>query len=174
MKKIFTILMLFSTLAAFSQAKFTEKKAGHIFYISVPDYLQKTTLLNDAAAIQYENSEKEIYMIVIEDSKEDLEISQVKFESLKEFHDSNIVALKTDENLAVESSPKQFEKNGLKFIQSDLKVVLKEEKTTTNVSYLVTYVESPTHYYQILCWSLTPDYKKYVEDFRKIAASIRD
>lgn len=174
MKKIFTFFLLCYSIIGFSQAKFNEKKVGHIFHISVPDYMQKTTLLNDAAAVQYENSEKEIYMIVIEDSKEDLEISQVKFESLMEFHDSNIAALKTEENAAVESTPKQFESNGIKFVQSDLKVVLKDEKTTTNVSYLVTYAESPTHYYQILCWSLTPDYKKYVEDFKKIAASIRD
>ncbi|MFN3850861.1 MAG: hypothetical protein ACK4NY_15615 [Spirosomataceae bacterium] len=176
MKKHLTLLLvLIGISTSFAQTKFSEKKAGHIFYIAVPDYMVKTVSLNDAASAQYMNSGKNAYLIVIADSKEDLELSGQKFVSPKDFHDSNIASLKTPENSPVESEGISFEANGNKFFQSELKAALpQEDGSKLDISYLVTYVESKTHYYQILCWTLTPNFSTLLPDFKKIASSLKD
>lgn len=175
-KVILSALFAMITMAsAYSQTKFTEQKAGHVYYVSVPDYMTKTVTLNDVATLQYINSAKNAYLIVIEDSKEELEMKGVKFASLKDFHDDNIKLLKAEENLPVESKPTEFVVNGNKFYQSELNVNFKEaDNLEVKITYLITYVETKGYYYQILCWSLSSEYKNLVADFKKIAASIKD
>ncbi|MCU0326771.1 MAG: hypothetical protein MUF45_16235 [Spirosomaceae bacterium] len=176
MKNLLPLLfVLINAYSGMAQTKFSEKKAGHIFSISVPDYMVKTVSLNDAASAQYMNSTKNAYLIVIADSKEDLELSGQKFESPKDFHDSNIASLKTPENSPVETAGITFEVNGNKFFQSELKAALpQDDGSKLDVSYLITYVESKTHYYQILCWTLTPNFNTLLPDFKKIASSLKD
>lgn len=171
----FTIFAVLTTIPSFSQTKFVEQKAGHIIYMSLPDYMTKTTDLNDVASMQYMNKAKEAYVVVIEDSKEDLEAEGTKYASLKDFHDSVIESLISEDPKAKESKPTEFQQNGNKFYQSDLNATLQtEDGKEIKVTYLVTYVESKTHYYQILCWTLAGSYKDLVGDFKKISTSIRD
>jgi hypothetical protein len=170
-----TVIPIFSTSLSYSQTKFVEQKAGHIIYMSVPDYMTKTTSLNDVASMQYMNKTKEAYVVVIEDAKEDLEAEGTKYNSLKEFHDSVIEILKSEDPKAEESKPTEFQQNGNKFYQTDLYATLQtEDGKDIKVTYLVIYVESKTHYYQILCWTLASSYKDLVADFKKTASTIRD
>ncbi|RYU92804.1 hypothetical protein [Emticicia agri] len=175
-KKVFIIfLTLVTVTSAYSQTKFTEQKAGHVYHVSIPDYMTKSVTLNDVATMQYINSAKNAYLVIIDDSKEELEMKGIKFASLKEFHDDNIKHLKGEENDPVESKGVEFEANGNKFYQSELSVNFKEkDDLEVKITYLITYVETKGYYYQILCWSLTPEYKNLLADFKKIAASIRD
>lgn len=172
---IFTTFTTFITIPSFSQTKFVEQKAGHIIYMSVPDYMVKTSDLNDVASMQYMNKTKEAYVVVIEDSKEDLDAAGTKYAGLKDFHDSVIESLKSEDPKAQESKPTEFQQNGNKFYQTDLNATLQtEDGKEIKVTYLVTYVESKTHYYQILCWTLANNYKDLVGDFKKIVVTIRD
>lgn len=172
---LIALLSIVTMVSAYSQTKFTEKKAGHVYSVSVPDYMTKTVTLNDVATMQYINSAKNAYLVVIDDSKEELEMKGIKFASLKDFHDDNIKHLKGEENEPVESSPVEFEANGNKFYQTELNVNFKEkDNLEVKITYLITYVETKGYYYQILCWSLSPEYKNLTADFKKIAASIRD
>ena len=170
-----TISTVFSIIPSFSQTKFIEQKAGHIIYMSLPEYMVKTSDLNDVASMQYMNKAKEAYVVVIEDAKEDLEADGTKYANLKEFHDSVIESLKAEDPKAKESKPTEFQQNGNKFYQTDLNATLQtEDGKEIKVTYLVTYVESKTHYYQILCWTLASSYKDLVADFKKTVSTIRD
>jgi len=172
---VLTVIPIFSFFQSFSQTKFVEQKAGHIIYMSLPEYMVKTTDLNDVASMQYMNKAKEAYVVVIEDAKEDLEAEGTKYSNLKDFHDSVIESLKSEDPKAQESKPIEFQQNGNKFYQTDLNATLQtEDGKDIKVTYLVTYVESKTHYYQILCWTLANNYKDLVGDFKKIAETIRD
>ncbi len=170
-----TTSTVLSTIPSFSQTKFVEQKAGHIIYMSVPDYMVKTSSLNDVASMQYMNKAKEAYVVVIEDAKEDLEAEGTKYNNLKDFHDSVIESLKSEDPQAKELNATEFQQNGSKFYQTDLYATLQtEDGKDIKVTYLVTYVESKTHYYQVLCWTLASSYKDLVGDFKKIASTIRD
>lgn len=114
----FIIIVVFSTISSFSQTKFIEQKAGHIIY------MVKTTDLNDVASMQYMNKTKETYVVVIEDAKEDLEVDGTKYANLKEFHDSVIESLTSEDPKAKESKPMEIQQNGNKFYQTHLNVIL--------------------------------------------------
>jgi hypothetical protein len=53
----------------------------------MPDYMTRTIGLNDVATVQYKNSVKDIYTIVIEDSKEELAIAAIFYASIQEFQE---------------------------------------------------------------------------------------
>jgi hypothetical protein len=177
LKQLFflTAFAVFSTIPSFSQTKFVEQKAGHIIYMSLPEYMVKATDLYDVASMQYMNKAKEAYIVVIEDSKEDLEVGGTKYASLKDFHDSSIESLKSEDPKSQESKPTEFQQNGNKFYQTDFSTTLQtEDGKAIKVTYLVTYVESEKYYYQILCWTSANNYKDLVDDFKKTVATIRD
>jgi hypothetical protein len=175
MKKLILLAYLSGISLCFAQTKFSEKKAGHIFYVSVPDYMVKTLSLHDIANTQYMNANKSVYLFVLVDSKEDLELTGLKYESPKALHDASIMQLKAPENSPVETEGISFEANGKKYFQSELKLSLPQaDGTKKNISYLITYIESKTHFYQILSWSLTPDFKTFLPDFKKIALSLKN
>ncbi|WP_337042421.1 hypothetical protein [Emticicia sp. 17c] len=179
MKKTKGLLVLIAFISviqvSLGQTSFTEQKAGHIYTLSVPNYMAKTFTLNDVASMQYHNAAKNAYLVVIDDTKEELEMKGIKFGSLKEFHDENIKQLSAEENMPTESGQTEFTINGNKFYQSQLSVTLKEEGSAdVKITYLVTYVETKDYYYQVLCWSLTSDFKSLLGDFKKIAASLKD
>jgi hypothetical protein len=169
------LFLTFQTSKIFSQTKFIERQAGHIIYLTLPDYMMKTSSLNDVASMQYMNAVKEAYVVVIEDSKQDLEAEGTTYRNIKAFHDVVIETLKEEDKKAKETSVSQFDYNGNHFYQSDLSTILRDDNDKEiKVTYLVTYVESKTHFYQILCWSTTKNYKDLVADFKQIAKSIRD
>lgn len=87
MKKIAVLsALLLLTFTGFAQT-FSVKKGGHVYTLEIPDYLTKTFSLNEVASLQYMNTGKEAYVIVIEDSKELLESLGTKFVDSKDFLD---------------------------------------------------------------------------------------
>jgi hypothetical protein len=88
MKTLFAILASFLCVNLYAQATLSEKKVGHIYYLSLPDYMLKTYDLNDVATLQYKNAAKEAYTIVIEDSKEQLEALGIKYTDAEDFLNS--------------------------------------------------------------------------------------
>jgi len=174
-KVLYVILLGIAAHASYGQTSFTEQKAGHIYFVAVPDYMTKSVTLNDVASMQYINSVKNAFMVVIDDSKDDLGMKGIKFATLKDFHDENIKHLRGEENKSAESKPVEFELKGNKFYQTELQVDFKEaDDEEVKITYLITYVETKKYYYQILCWSLSSEFKKLLPDFKKIAASIKD
>ncbi len=150
------------------EAKFMEKKIGHVYHVSIPDYMTKTYSLNEAATLQYLNAAKETYVIVIEDSKEQLLQAGIPFKDPVEFYD-HFAQTFTDETCQI--SPKQSLKiNGNPAVQ----VEITKPFGAYNVHYLVTVIESGTHFYKMLAWTIE-DYKdKYLLDFKRIASSLRE
>lgn len=81
MKKIIialTSILLLISSSVIAQTAMKEYKAGHIFNISLPDYMSKTAGLNSDATIQFINVEKDVAGIMIVDTKEDLQLADMK------------------------------------------------------------------------------------------------
>jgi CRISPR/Cas system-associated protein Csx1 len=174
-KTVFVGYLCLLSSNTYSQTNFIEKKAGRTIFLSIPDYLKATKSLNSAATMQFLNNEKEAYVIVIEDSKTDLEEHGFKYDSLLNFRGSMIENLISDNKKPIQSTLKSYQIDGREFIQNDLKVTLNDTNgTQTEICYLLTYVESSTNYYQILCWTLSQNYNDLRNDFKQIALSLRD
>src|SRR5688572_15081986 len=122
-KSLFSIpFAVFAFLVAFSasaQTNFIERKAGHQYYLAVPDYLNKTIGLNDVATAQYKNQVKEAYVIVIEDSKEELAIVELSYSSPEEFYNSFIDSFLADLKKRKVGKATSSAVGDVKFVQSE-------------------------------------------------------
>jgi hypothetical protein len=132
--------------------------------------LLKTYELNDVATLQYMNTLKEAYVIVIDDEKNHLESLGMHFsgpsEFLKFFVDDYMVGAKKRKVGAVT----EFESNGNKHAQLDLS--WQDEKIGFHM--IITVVETKTHFYKILCWSDHKNKDSLRNDFLTTAKSLKD
>lgn len=167
---LYTLLLLSTT--AFGQSELKTHKAGHTFEIGLPDYMSRTFGLNDAASIQYKSTVKDSYGFIIFDTKEELELAEMKFSSVQEFYDDFIKDFLKDEKKRVVSQPLAQTKGDIHFVESDVTYYDKEAKT--DIYYLVGIVETQKSFYKVLSWTTAENKNKVKADFQKILYSIKD
>ena len=149
-----------------------EYRAGFSFNISLPDYMSKTIGLNDAASIQYKSDEKDVYGFVVIDTKEELELAELKFESINLFYDQFIVDFLKDEKKRSVSKPLNKKVGESNFIEVDVSYYDTDAKT--EIYYLVGVVETKKAYYKVLTWTTLAARDSFKTDFQKILYSIKD
>jgi hypothetical protein len=175
MKKKFTLFMtilLVMSSSVYAQTPLKEYEAGHVFHISIPEYMGKTIGLNNSATIQYKSEVKDVYGFVIEDNKEELKLAELNYSSINEFYEGFIKDFLTDEDDRIVSQP-LYKKNGdINFVESDVTYYDKEAKI--NIYYLVGIVETKSAYYKVLSWSAVENKDKFKADFQKIVYSLKD
>lgn len=94
---IFVIVQCFFFAASDLSAQgFTKKTGGQCFTMDIPDYMTKTYELNDDASLQYQNTLKDAYIVVIVDEIDQLESVGIKFLKAKDYFDNFIKSYKTD------------------------------------------------------------------------------
>lgn len=170
MKKTILIVIAFiSSLCANAQV-FTTTKGGNCFTIDIPNYLTKAFDLNDVASLQYHNTTKEAYVVVIEDSKDQLEYMGAKFVGTKDFLESFVKDYKIDSANRKLGSIAQFEANGNKHAQ----VELTWRENGTNFYMLITSVETNLHFYNIMCWTVIENKDQLKKDYLAISKSLKE
>lgn len=58
------------SIARAKTAVFAPKRGGNCYTLDIPEYLTRTFSLNDITSLQYQNTSKPAYVIVIEDNKD--------------------------------------------------------------------------------------------------------
>ena len=169
---IFTTAFLFIITTALAQTKLKEYKAGHVFYVSLPDYMSKTSGLNSSSTIQYKSTVKDVYGFIIEDNKEELALAEIKYTSISEFYEDFIKDFLKDEEKRKVSSPKNQKKGAINFIECDITYYDKDAEM--DIYYLVGIVETRTSFYKVFSWSAAENKDKFKADFQKILYSLRD
>ena len=169
---LLTSLFAFSVIACFSQTGFTAYRGGHEFDITVPTYMARTTGLNRAAIIQFKNSAKDVYALVIEDNKEELALAEMRFGSLEEFQEFTMNEFLKNEDQRKISTPVSKSINGFKYIHAEASYYDKEVKQS--VYYFFGIVETKTAYYKLLCYTSLDKKEKFKADFEKTLYSIHD
>lgn len=138
-KLLFTAVLGLFLSQIKAQTVFAEQKVGHVFYLSLPTYLAKTTELNDAAALQCMNAAKEAYIIVIEDSKADLVLAKSTFTGAKDFMENFMTSYNKDATDRMVSSITEGKTaNGFNMAQSEITYTT----DATKIWMLVTIVEN--------------------------------
>jgi len=175
MKKTITTLiiaLLLMNTAIFSQTTFKEYKAGHVFNISLPEYMNKTAGLNNAATIQFKNVIKDVAGFVIEDNKEELKLAEINYTSINEYYEDIIKDFAKDEEKRAVSEPKSKKIGETNFMETDVSYYDKESKIS--IYYFVGLVETPSAFYKIFCWGTLENKDKFKADFQKILYSLKD
>jgi hypothetical protein len=172
MKKILlSVLLFFPAFLSFSQSpSFSVRKGGHCYTMDLPEYLTRTFSLNDVATLQYQNTAKSTYVIVIEDSKEQLQEVGMKFVSPKDFLENFSQEFKKDMENRKLAPTTEFKSNGYAHAQTEL--YWTEEGN--DFYMLITGVETQGYFYKILCWTPKANQAAVQADFQRISRSIKE
>lgn len=128
-----------------------------LYSVEIPDILSKATNLNDEASLQYQNLFKELYIIVLDETKESVnevlssyDTSDSYQENVRGYANLMIANFATgfDEYKVVEE--KETELNGMKCILYSID----SESDGIKCYYNMGLFESKSHYYQVHIWTL--------------------
>jgi hypothetical protein len=170
MKKLtLTLVVLLLSIHVFSQ-DFSTKQGGHCYTLEIPGYMTKSFVLNDVATLQYQNTTKEAYVIVIEDAKDHMESVGMKFVDSEDFLDYFMSDYKIEAENRKVSDIREFESNENEHAQ----VELTWYEDDTDLYMLITTVETDTHFYKIMCWTTGTNIDLLKNDFWKISKSLKD
>ena len=169
---LFTCTFLLMTASVFAQTPLKEHKAGHSFFISLPEYMSKAGGLNSAAAIQYKNEVKDVYGFVIFDTKEELRLVEMNYASITEYYEDFIKDFLKDEEKRTVSTPKSQKKGDVNFIECD--VTYYDKDVQGEIYYFVGVVETKASFYKVLSWTTVENKLKFKEDFQKLLYSVTD
>jgi hypothetical protein len=162
------ILVLAGNELIAQEKGFSTKKLGNIIFVDVPDYMTKTFGLNDIAKVQYANSEKEAYTIIIEEDKDDIKTAGGSFENSQDYYNYFIKNFGIDSIAVLSESPAKSGK--LNAYQAQISGHI----DNLDLFYLVTIVESPTHFYNIISWTVAENKNQLINDFKRIASSLKE
>lgn len=168
------ILLLIIPIA-FSSCKhetvFTEVKVNNRYSMSIPDYLQPCTDLHKDASMQYQNIEKDIYAMVIDEKKKTMQDYSLDYDIDTYFN--NIASQGFAENIkdGKVSIPGRQEIHGNKALIAEVTGKIENNE----VYYKLGLIETPYEFYQILVWTrasnkeeLEPDIIKMIESFQEL------
>lgn len=175
MKRLLTIIssfFLFTGTTAIAQTVQKEYKVGHVFTVSLPGYMNKTTGLNSSSAIQFKSSIKDVYGFIIEDGKEELRLAEINFTSVNDFYENFIQDFLKDQEKREVSKPKTQSIGSTNFIESEVTYYDKDAKG--DLYYFIGIAETKTYYYKVLCWVVVENKDKFKADFQKILYSLKD
>jgi hypothetical protein len=168
-KITFTLLLAWIYQPSFAQ-KFTTQSGGHCFSLDIPDYLTKTYQLNDVASLQYMNAARETYVMVIEDAKDHLAEVGSKFSNSEDFLQNLLKDYPSGVQNKSIGEVRNFKSNKNEHSQ----VELTWDTEDNSIYMIITSVETSTHFYKIMCWTLLEYKEDYKEDYLKISKSLSD
>ncbi len=141
------------------------KSVNNDSQITLPKGWKEHKDLNDAADLQAAYLRKELYIIVLSESKEDFE--KMTIEKHSDLTRGGIVESLTSSE---EKRLPDVKINGNPAIQYEISGVIGNVKIT----YIHTTVETKENYHQILAWTLKSRYKKNKPELQKVIQSFKE
>lgn len=181
MKKLITLTGVFAFLltSCNSITGVKEVKVADTASIEVPALLTESNDLNEDAAVQMANGLQELYVIVIEESKQ--EFNDLIIKSGDEFDDDFTADLRGYANVAtssIESSIELISKEDLKPITTNgLPTYIASFEGKINgldVFYKLSCIEGKDRYYQVLTWTLSSKKEKHLDAMNAMINSFKE
>ncbi|TAF67290.1 MAG: hypothetical protein EAZ55_02930 [Cytophagales bacterium] len=161
------LLLVWLVSSCDMETKFERKTAKNgLFSLEIADYLKEASELNKTASLQYSNEQKEVYIIVIDDSKKEIGDSY-DLKSYFEFASGNIKGGIKDAKL---STPTTKDVNGMKLMVGEITGSFND----IGVYYILATVESKDNFYQVLTWTMEKNKDSFGKDMMKMVESIKE
>lgn len=178
MRKIFVFIILLMMFCACTDSdKTQEVKIENRYVMVLPAFLKATEDLNDDASLQYANTSKEFYIMVIDEDKDELNVALLESGSvdstsmnLDGFCNVILNAYKQNVKILKESELEDLQINGLKA----KKIVIESANDNTDVFVEYAFIEGKKDYYQIFVWTLLSQKDKYRKQIEDAIASFRE
>ncbi|MNK10907.1 hypothetical protein D3C87_289400 [compost metagenome] len=175
-EKVIYFLLVVSLLTSCKDKMQTVNSDGD-YTMELPLSFTKANDLNDGASLQYQNTFKELYVIVIDEPKTEL-IKALKKNSLETTYNndlkgySELIVDGMDASIAVEKLPdfKDTTINGL-----NARLLSFEGLTSGNrVYWKLAFIEGNNNYHQIMIWTKAENQKKYEKEMAAIINSFKE
>ncbi len=169
-KFIFMFLLLLTFASCYFDAVFKEVKINNRYTILIPDYLQPCTDLHKDASLQYQNTEKDVYALVIDEKKKTMMNYDLNFDV--DLYFNNIAKqgfIETIKNGKI-SIPGRETINGSKALIADITGTVDQ----TQVFYKMGILETPFTFYQVIIWCRAENKQKYEKDMIKMIESFKE
>jgi hypothetical protein len=156
--RLLSILFLFFICSCTQPVKYNEVKVNSQYSLSIPEYMTPTGEMHKQASLQYQNTEKELYLVVIDENKEQMEAYDLNYDI--ETYYKNIISIPFNEALknGKVSIPGRMDIDGNKALVSEITGTI----DGSDIYYKLVVIESARHFYQIVLWT-KQDYKEKME-----------
>jgi len=166
---LIALALFFSACSKIATEGYRDLEVSNLFTIEVPNYLQETTALNKDAECQFQNSRKDLCLLVRKNAWEELSRRQPDF-ILEDFYDVSIEQLKSNLDGIHAPAPDSISLNGLSAFRGTLSGNFKGDKITFNISTI-----AGNHYlYQLLIWTSQEESEQYASDIERVIQSFRE
>ncbi len=159
---------------------FKDVKINNLYSMSLPDYLTEGNDLNDEASLQYQNIYKEVYVIVIDEPKQ--EFIDV-FKELGEYDDTKGACdnyceaqmESIEENMETVTSKSKVRKTKIGGAEARIADVAGTQAGITDaMGFTVAFVEGKENLYMIMTWTFEKDKSKYQDDMDMMINSFKE
>ena len=161
---------------AISMQTFKEITIADEFRISVPEAMFPTTGLNNEASLQFQNADLELYLILLEESKKELESVWSKSASeskdlpmILQYGQMQLERLGESIHIKNRVGPKNLTVN--KLAASRLEISGSVPNLSEDLFYLLTFIEGDEKIYTIMSWTLDTNREDYHNTFKHISNS---
>jgi bifunctional DNA-binding transcriptional regulator/antitoxin component of YhaV-PrlF toxin-antitoxin module len=178
LRKLFPLgLLLFTTLACNFVSRLSREieKAGQPtvltspdgrFQLTIPGGWRKDTELNEKAEISASNRAREMYVVVLSESKRDFASDM----TLEKFTELSRNAMMGNVRGAQATAPTPTSVSGHPAMQYELRGTVEN----VNIAYLNTTVETPGDYHQIIAWTLPSRFNDNQATLREVTQSFKE
>jgi hypothetical protein len=169
-----------SLIAKLNEVKFNEVKVDSLYSMSLPDYLTEGNDLNDEASLQYQNIYKEVYVIVIDEPKQDFidvfkEIGE--YDEAKTPIDNYAESQMKSIEETMEKVTKKSEWSKKKINGNDARVADvagTQAGIEGEMGFKAAFVEGKENLYMIMTWTFESSKDKYEADMNKMIESFKE
>jgi hypothetical protein len=170
MKRHFPLLLL-SLVIACSGSEDHDVHVNNQYAIRLPVTMKPVSYLHEDASLQQEDKSLPLYIVVVDESKEEMEKHELDYNL--DLYFENIFLRRITEAFpgASVSQPIKDSLDGLPAIIVDIT----GRADTVEVYYKAAVIESSSHYYQVFTWTTTakrsaldPQMKKIIYSFREL------
>ena len=165
-----TALFIFILTSCTTKTSFTEVNINDQYSVKLPSFLDRTDKLHKEASLQYENKEKEFYVVVIDERKKELKQYDLNFNLSSYFDSVKKQVISNGLENAVISAGKEMKIDSFNAMSAEITGKTGKEK----VFYKFAVVESNEHYYQIFVWTLNDYREKYSADMDSVIYSFKE
>jgi hypothetical protein len=137
------------------------------FQISVPSSWSNDSDLNEESDISISNRYEEKYFIVLSESKQGFD-GETTLEDYEKIIEGNFFA--DTENKEFVMNPNKKVINGNFAIQFSFNTTVDD----LSITYLITVVETSSHFHQLVAWTLEENYSSLQEELDNITASFQE
>lgn len=166
--RIILILFMLTWLAC--SPAHHEVKVNEQYAITLPADMQAVANLHEYASLQQADSTKPLYVVVIDESKAEMQKHELDYDLSIYFN--NLVAVKFIEALpgVTIAPPVKIKINGADALVSGI------TGTTASgeVYYKVAVIETPSSFYQVLIWTTASQKNEMEKEMDKIIHSFRE